>query len=90
MTPYQEQIMAALKDGERLSYELSGVYFEHKKLKVETADALVDTGELVRIKVKGRYLQSDYLVHQSQLDNFLGFMKARKYEVLEVVSPFRF
>ena len=83
MTEYQRRIFNALKRGSQLRWEVSGFYFQHQKLRVETSDALIETGELAMVRVEGKFFPSDFIVHRSRVD---VFSVGRK--VLEVRVPF--
>ena len=84
MTEYQQKIFDALKRGSKLQWEISGFYYRHKLLRVETVDALIDTGELAAVATEGRLsMRNDFIIHKSQVETFSTGRK-----VLEVRCPF--
>jgi len=88
MTKYQQKIFDALKRGGRLEWNLSGYYYNHKLLRVETSDALIGTKELVLVRVKGKRITADYVVHFSRVGKFVQQHNAAGREILLVVDPF--
>ena len=89
MTEYQQRIFDALKRGAKLQWEISGFYYRHKLLRVETAGALIGTGELARVRLEGRLSMGlDYIVHESQVETVSAAAVAVGKKVLGVEVPF--
>lgn len=88
LTKYQQHVFDFLCDGGRLNVEMSGFYFKHQKLRVETSDALLATGELALVKVSGSHFALNFIVHTSQVSGFVSRMDSLDKTVLSIIDPY--
>lgn len=86
MTKRQREILEALRRGKRIQWNLSGMLFENRRLQDVTFEALVATGELARVRLRGKFntrMTMDYICHRDKVQEV-----ADGREILEVVVPF--
>lgn len=86
MTNRQRQILESLRRGAKIEWNISGCLFQRRRLRDETFDALVATGELALVCLKGKYntrMRMHYLVHRDKVQEVAGGR-----EILDLVVPF--
>jgi hypothetical protein len=86
LTKRQREILEALRRGNRIQWNMTGMLFENRRLHDATFEALVATGELARVRLRGKYsarMTLDYLCHRDKVQEVAGGR-----EILEQVVPF--
>ena len=65
LSKYQQRIIDDLRTGGKIRNVFGSYYWKRKKLRDETIDAIIATGETKQVKIVGRYLTDWFVVHET-------------------------
>jgi hypothetical protein len=88
MTSFQTKVLHVLRCGGFISVDIPGWFFQNRKLRVETEDALTETGELVELTVHTRHRKyQSYVVHREHVQHFLDARPNYKFIKRRELGP---